>query len=118
MKSELGTVIYDLYQDKPKQVTVSLGKEKLIMGPGVMLVLTSQTGTSFENLAIKCHGIKHRNVRSIGIEENSINAFAANFSIFSAMVKIEPLRVLVDSKDKKEQLLLSMLLKTAVMLRY
>jgi hypothetical protein len=118
MKSESGIVIYDLFQAKPKQVTVSLSKQKLIMGPGVMLVLTSQTTTNFENLAMNCRAIKYRSVRAISLDENCINAFAANFSIFSALVKIEPLRVLVDSKNKQEQSLLAMLLKTAVMLRY
>lgn len=117
MESGMDTVIYDLYQARPKQVCVLVNKHKLVMEPGCMLVLTKQKTKNFEDLAVNCHSISYRRAQEIDLQENNINAFVANFSIFSALVRIQPLKELIDSKDKRDQVLLHKLLKSAAMLR-
>ena len=117
MESGIDTVIYDLYQARPEQVSVVVNKHKLVMQPGCMLVLTKEKTKDFEQLAANCHSISYRRAQEIDLKEDTINAFVANFSIFSALVKIQPLKELVDSKDRKDQQLLNKLLKSAVMLR-
>ncbi len=117
MKSGMDIVVYDLYQVRPKQVSILVNQRKLMMESGYMLVLTTQQTKNFEDLDIDCHSIKYCKAQKINLEQNTINAFVADFSIFSAISRIQPLKQLLDSKDKREQLLLDKLLKSAAMLR-
>jgi len=122
MKSGMDTVIYDLYQARQNQVSIVVNRHKLMMESGCMLVLTRQKTKNFEALDVNCHSIKYCKAREINLDttntkENTVNAFAANFSIFSALGRIQPLKQLLDSKDRRDQLLLQKLLKSAAMLR-
>ena len=117
MESRTDMIIYDLYQTKPKQVSVTINNHKLVMEPGCMLVITKEKTRSFEELNANCHSIRYRKAQEIDLQESAVSAFVANFSIFSALVRIQPLKQLVDSKDKRDQLLLQKLLKSAAMLR-
>ncbi len=117
MESRTDMIIYDLYQTKPKQVSVIVNNHKLVMEPGCMLVITKEKTRNFENLSANCHSVRYRKAQEIDLQESTVNAFVANFSIMSALVRIQPLKQLVDSKDKRDQLLLQKLLKSAAMLR-
>jgi hypothetical protein len=116
MASTKGMVIYDLNQTKPKQVSIVVNRHKLVMEPGHMLVLTRQKAKNFEELEANCHRVSYRRPKEIDLHEDDMTAFAAGFSISSALVKIMPLKQLVNSTEKRDQLLLDKLIKTAVIL--
>lgn len=115
MESSTDMIIYDLYQTKPRQVSVQVSNHTLVMEPGCMLVVTKEKTRNFEDLNADCHSVNYRRVKPINLPE--INAFVANFSILSALTRIQPLKELFDSKDKQDQLLLHRLLKSAALLR-
>ena len=114
-------VVYDLLQTKPKQVAVVVvesNKHRLTMEPGRVLVLTGQNTHDFEQLAIDCHRVAYRNAQPINLDNPSgtVKAFAADFSIASAMVIIQPLRRWTVSNNKEDKLVMEKMLKGAVLL--
>ncbi|MEI9914206.1 MAG: hypothetical protein WDN66_04515 [Candidatus Saccharibacteria bacterium] len=116
MSSTAGMIIYDLNQTKPKQVSVVVHKHKLILEPGHMLVLTRQKAKSFEELEANCHRVSYRRPEEINLPGDDMTAFAAGFSISSALTRIIPLKQLINSNEKRDQILLDKLIKTAVIL--
>jgi len=116
MASTQGIVVYDLNQTKPKQVSIVVNKHKLVMEPGLMLVLTRQKTKNFEELEANCHGVSYHRPEKIELQGGNMTAFAAGFSISSALVRIIPLKQLVNSSERRDQLLLDKLIKSAVIL--
>lgn len=108
-------VVYDLVQSKPKQISVVVGRDRLIMKPGQMLVLTEQNINDFEKLEANCHAVAYHNARPLDLDNGTVNAFVANFSIPSAMVTIQPLKRLIISKNEEDKSLLDKLMKSAVL---
>ena len=116
MESDKDLILYDLHQSKPKQVCVTVNREKLILEPGRMLVLTKEKTSDFKKLSMNCHCIRYRRAQALDLQDNSITAFAADFSICSALTKLQPLKQLLSSSDKREQLLVERILKGAIVL--
>ena len=116
MSSTKGMIIYDLQQTKPKQVSVVVNKHRLVMEPGRMLVLTRQKARSFEELEANCHRVSYRKPEEIELQGDDMTAFAAGFSISSALMKIMPLKQLINSSEKRDRILLDKLIKSAVIL--
>lgn len=116
MKSAQNTIIYDLYQTNSKQVIVFINKGAFSMQPGQMLVLSKQNANNFESLENTCHLIDYRKAAELPLNESEIKGFSAQFSILSAIRKIEPLQRLLASNDKTDRVFLSKILKMAATL--
>ena len=112
MKSDDNVVVYDLLQTRPKQVSVLVNRQKLLMEPGLMFALTRQNVQSFENMQPDCHTVAYRQAEAVNLYGN-IKVFTANFSITSAMANIQPLRRLAASPYKRDQLTMARLWKSA-----
>jgi hypothetical protein len=112
------TVIYDLLQTKPKQVIVTVNKHSLLMEPGRMFVLTRQHFSDFEQLPIDCHRVNYRNAQVLKLNNSSepVKVVAADFSITSAMLVIEPLKRITVSGNREDKLTMDKMLKGAVVL--
>jgi hypothetical protein len=117
MDSGKDLVLYDLYQSKANQVAVVTDKDKLALKPGQMLVLTRESTNDFGALTIKCHSVGYRRAQQIQLHTDLVKGFAAEFSIISAIAKIEPLKRLTVSMDKKDTAVIEKLLKNGIMLR-
>ena len=92
-------VLYDLLQTEPQQVvvTVVINKQKIVMQPQRMLVLTRKAMPNFENLAVNCHQVACRNPQQLNLRSNEVKAYIADFSLTSALMTIEPLKRLTIS---------------------
>ncbi len=112
------TVVYDLLQTKPKQVVVTANKHSLAMEPGRMFVLTGQPIKDFEQLPVDCHRVSYRNVQPLNANSPSqtVKVFAADFSVASAMVTVEPLKRLTVSRNREDKIAVERMLKGAVLL--
>ena len=108
-------ILYDLFQAKPKQVAVILGTHKMVMSPGHMILLTRQNTDDFEKLEFNCHGIAYCNAHLLNSYPNNgeEKAFVADFSIASALVVVQPLKQLMASNNKQDNLVLGKLVKSA-----
>jgi len=111
-------VIYDLLQTSPKQVYAIVNKQKIFMEPGRLLVLTNQNIEDFDKLPVDCHRVAYRNSQKLDIGRQSGNTkvFAADFSIASAMVTVQPLKRLTLSKNPQDKIDVQRILKGAVLL--
>lgn len=112
MKAGENVVIYDLIQTRPKQVSVVVNKQRMIMEPGRMLAITKQNVEQLQNLPVNCHAVAYRKAQQIDLNGN-VRVFAANFSIASALSTIQPLRRLTASPYKQDQITLEKLWKDA-----
>jgi hypothetical protein len=120
MESGDDVALYDLLQTRPKQVsvtvTVIINKQKIIMEPGRMLVLTKKDTPDFSKLEINCCAVNHTNVQQIDLHSNEVNAYIANFSIVSALQTVEPLKRLAISTYKQDKVALAKQVKNATIL--
>ena len=114
MESGNDTVLYDLCQTKPKQVSIMLDNTKLVMEPGRVLVLTKQSTTRFKDLEVNCHSVNYRRAKQLDLQNEVMNGFVADFSISSALRRIEPLKQLALSGDKQDKLVMERILKGAI----
>ena len=110
-------VIYDLLQTKPNQVSMvtAANKHKVVLEPGHMLVLTPRNIDNFDNLPIDCHRVECSHKMHLDIH-STVQGFMANFSIASAMSKIEPLKESIASGNKQDELITTKLVRGAVVL--
>ncbi len=106
--------LYDLIQRKPNQVSVTTGKDRLVMEAGQMLVLTEQNTNDFEKLEGNCHVVAYHDAQSLDLNSGAMRAFKANFSILSALTTVQPLKRLMTSKSKEDKLILEKVLQSAV----
>jgi hypothetical protein len=114
MVSAQGIVIYDLYQSRPKLVSIVVDNYKLIMQPGRMLVVTTQDTQNFQNLAVNCRYIDYCRTQKVDLHNDAISVFVADFSMLSALTKIRPLKQLAASDDKRDKLVLERILKSVL----
>jgi hypothetical protein len=116
MESGNDVVIYDLRQSGPKQINIVVGKNELTLHPGHMMVLTREHVTDFEDIDTECHMISYRGAQQIPLTHTEVKAFAAEFSIASAIITIKPLNELIASESKDDHVVLEKIIKGAVML--
>jgi len=109
-------VIYDLMQTKPKEVSVSIGKQIVVIEPGRMLTITDKNIRTFEKLDIDCHCVTYRNAIPVNLSNASFKAFMAEFSIAYALISIQPLQRLTVSENEQDKLTLQKMLKGAIVL--
>jgi len=109
-------IVYDLLQTKPKQVSVTVDKQKLVMEPAQMLVVTTQNISDFEKLGVTSHCVTYRKAKPFALDSKTVNAFMAEFSMASAMTTIQPLQRLTVSNHREDRLVLEKLIKVAVLL--
>ena len=109
-------VLYDLYQKKAKQISVVVDKMQLIMSPGRMLVLTRENTRNFANLEANCRSVSYSHPQLIDLHNDQIKAFVADYSILSALARIQPLKRLTASSDKQDRLVLERILRSALIL--
>ena len=114
MESGNDTVLYDLCQTGPKQVSIMLDNTKLIMEPGRLLVLTKQNTANFKDLEANCHSINYRRAKQLDLQNEVMKGFVADFSVCSALKRIEPLKQLAISNDRKDKLVMERILKGAI----
>ena len=115
MESGNDVAVYDLHQSRPGQVTVISGKKKLTLEPGRMLVLTRQNTRDFEEVKGDFRRIGYRRSSELDIDQ-SVKAFAADFSIPSAVNMIRPIKTMLKSDQAQEQTAISRILKSSVIL--
>ncbi len=108
------SAVYDLHDLYKGAVRVVAGKKEIVLTPGKQVVLTKKLDAKFEdvNPGLK---IAYRNVRSEEVG-GGIKAFAAEFSIPSAMTRVDPLRRYLASKQGKNRAVANQLLKNAVLM--
>ena len=58
-------VVYDLYQSKTKQVSITTNNHQFFMEPGYMLTLTSKSLSGCEQLGGSCSRIVHNEEREL-----------------------------------------------------
>jgi hypothetical protein len=80
------------------------------------MVLTIEKVNDFEDIDTECHMISYRSAQEVSTTDGKVKAFAAEFSIASAIATIEPLQGLIASADKKDQAVLERIIKGAVLL--
>jgi len=108
------SAVYDLHDLYKGAVRVVANKKEIVLTPGKQVVLTKKLDAKFEdvNPGLK---IAYRNVRSEDVG-GGIKAFAADFSIPSAMTRVDPLRRYLASKQGKNRAVANQLLKNAVLM--
>jgi hypothetical protein len=114
MENGHDVAIFDLDQNGPKQVSVQFDKQKFTLEPGRMLLLSRQSTKDFDHVVGEFKAIGYRNPK--GYDINGIKVFEAEFSIPSVFTKVRPLKDLLTSGDKADQLSLQRIMKTAVIL--
>lgn len=116
IKSDQGTVLYDLCQNRPGQVNVCLSHHKIIMAPARMLVITDANSGSFDTLPVDCQSVPYREPQKIMLKDEETQAYTAEFSITYTFSTIKPIRNLVKSEDKQDKIVYGRLLKSAAIL--
>ena len=114
MENGHDVAIFDLNQNKPREVSVVLGNKRFTLEPGHMLVLSRQSTRKFDELAGEFKAIGYRNTK--GYDINNIKAFVGEFSIPSAFTKVVPLKDMLTSNDQADQSTLQRIIKSAVIL--
>ncbi len=116
MASDKDIAIYDLLQTKPKQISVTVSKNRIFMKPERMLVLTEQEAKNFESLEVDCHRIAYRNVQPLDLNGQCeiIRGFGADFSVAEAVITIQPLRQLAISRNREDRATVQKMLKESV----
>jgi hypothetical protein len=106
--------VYNLHDTYKGAVRVVAGRREVVLSPGMQLVLTRNKDARFEDVNPGTQ-IAYRNARSEDMGEG-IKAFAADFSIPSAMTRVQPLRRILASKKSKDRQVAYQMLKNAVVL--
>lgn len=110
-------VIYDLSQSNHAQLKISINpKDQIVMQPGYTLVLTKLNISNFDELPSDYRSIFYLEAERFKIADKEIKVFSAEFSYRSALQKIQPLRELVSSNQKNDQIALNRILKTSLIL--
>lgn len=110
---EVAIAVYDLYQDSPDKVSVYCGEKELVLDRGRVLLLTRQITDNFDELQGTCSNIDYGKAIPVSIDD-SVKGFMANFSILSAVKSVGPLKSMLDSDDKRDQLAIANILKGSV----
>lgn len=114
METGNDVAVYNLHDTYKGAVRVVAGRREVVLSPGMQLVLTRKQDAKFEDVNPGTQ-IAYRNVRSEEVGEG-IKAFAADFSIPSAMTRVQPLRRMLASKKSKDRQVAYQMLKNAVVL--
>lgn len=110
-----GVAIYDLHDSRRGDVSVSGGKEKIVLHPGMMVVLSKER---LNNDRAMPAGLRRIGIRNGVTHSLSSGAFIydAEFSMASAITNIENLKGLCQSAYPEDRKLRDSVLKTAACL--
>jgi len=106
--------VYDLQDTYKGAVRVIAGKKEIVLTPGKQVVLTRKPDAKFDEVNPGSR-IAYRNVRSEDVGDG-VRAFAAEFSIPSAMTRVEPLRQMLISKKSKDSQVARKILRNAALI--
>ncbi len=112
MKNGDDMLVYNVIQTKPKQVTVTVYKQKLMIDAGNMLRLTKQQVDNDDKMRTNTPIIAYGNVQTVNLN-GEVKAYTANFSIMSALANVQPLKRLSLSTFREDQKMLERALKCA-----
>lgn len=112
MKTDDSLSVYDLADARSGDIAIVTNGHKIAAAPGVQLLLTRRVHPQFELVnSAKIIGYRQVHQHSLG---NDIAAFTAEFSIFSALSRVKPLRHLATSHDPLVRKMGRVLLQNAV----
>lgn len=106
--------IMDLDDRRKGAVRVVAGGKLITLQPGKQLVLSRVMQADYDKVN-PVPSIATRHTKKIELE-NGIVAFVSDFSILSALIKVVPLKQMVNSTDPKQRELAHALLKNAVLI--
>ncbi|MBY0552033.1 MAG: hypothetical protein K2W95_32415 [Candidatus Obscuribacterales bacterium] len=109
MQNSSGVAIFNLFDNKSGDVTVSHNGDNHSLPVGRQVVLTSDHDAKFDQ--VNPSGIGYRNLSHGRV--GSRKAFASEFSFYSAISSLKGLRDLLASNDKGDMARAQKLLKTA-----
>jgi hypothetical protein len=115
METGHDVAVYDLFQSRPGQVSIVSGQKKLSLEPGRVVVLTRQDTDDFDEIQGSCRRIGYRRPTMTDVDK-SIKAFAAEFSIPSALNIVVPLKRMLTSDERRDQTAIAKILKSSVLL--
>ena len=110
------SAIYDLHQTGANGVKVVSEGKMMSLHPGKMIFLSKAKTSNFGHIDHQCKIIGHRNPQHKQLSDD-VRAFAVNFSIPSAIKKVQPFRKMMKSSDKKDKVVIKKLLMNAVLLK-
>lgn len=115
MDSGMNVAIFDLHDKKHGDVSICTDNKSIALRPGLEALLSSDQHPDFDydNPGAE---IGFRKVRTENLDDK-LTVSVSEFSIRSALKKIQPLKELLTSSDAQEQLLARQLLRNAVSLR-
>lgn len=109
MQNSSGVAIFNLFDSRTGDVTVSHNGDNHSLPVGRQVVLTSDSGAKFDQVNPSMVGYRNLSQGRVG----SRKAFASEFSFFSALSTLKGLRDLLASSDKGDYARAQKLLKTA-----
>jgi hypothetical protein len=114
METGADSAFYSLSQSRPSAVQVSMGNKKASLVPGRMIAVANQT-KKFEELDSDLLEIASRKPIPVAFQENK-SAYTADFSIPSAIERLQPLREMFQSNDPRDQKTINQLIKYAAVI--
>ncbi len=114
METGNDVAVYNLHDDKKGGVTVHFGEKFITLTPGKQAVLTRKNTRELDSVN-PGFGVGYRNPVWQEVSDG-VTACVTEFSIPSAVVKIQPLRQLLLSKDPKARKIADSMLHDAVIL--
>lgn len=115
MKTKDSVGIYDLHQRGQGGVSVVASKKLIQLDPGRLLVLTSQPGRDFDRVGGQFRMVGYRNARQQDLSDD-LRAFAMDFSLPSALTNVLPLKQMLDSSNRLDQIAIQRVLKDGALL--
>lgn len=95
-------------------VVVHIGNHFVRLAPGRQILVTKNIETPVEDVS-PAKAIGHRNIHELAVFDG-VKVIAADFSLPSAMLAIEPIRQMVNSKDGEERRLARLIAKNSIVL--
>ena len=115
MKTNDSVAIYDLHQRGQGAVSVVSNKKLIQLDPGRLLVLTKQPGRDFDRVGGQFRIVGYRNPRQQDLSDE-LRAFAMDFSLPSALTNVLPLKQMLDSGNRLDQIAIQRVLKNSALL--
>ena len=116
MENGNDVAIFDFHQNGMKSVKIVSGGKLITLDPGRMVLLSREKTNDYETITHHCRCIGYRNAKA-EILNDSIRAFAMDFSIPSALNAVMPFKQMLASPLPQEKKLIDKLMMDAVLLQ-
>ncbi|HIN63788.1 MAG TPA: hypothetical protein EYM95_04045 [Candidatus Obscuribacterales bacterium] len=116
MENGNDVAIFDFHQTNTKSIRVVSGGKLITLDPGRMVLLSREKTDNFEEIAHHCRCIGYRHAKTEQLND-SIRAFAMDFSIPSALNAVMPFKQMLASSVPQEKKVIEKLMMDAVLLQ-